>query len=192
MKNVILTFCVISLLATYTPPKPTCYCVIPELTKAYEQAAAIFAGEVVEITPPRTFDENRPVADRLYTVKFKVQRSWKGSFPSLEVNVFSGHGNGCLSYPVVQVGKNYLVFADPVLIDGVLERGQMVVTACNRTALIPESLDQTREPPRSLEFNREDASQDLKALERFPLTVTGVSQRVTEHHRNQEEPKPCP
>jgi|GEM_PF-1811700 len=192
MKNVILALCTISLLATYTPPKPACYCTIPELTKAYEQAAAVFAGEVVEITPPLTFDENRPVADRLYTIKFQVKKSWKGSFPSLEVPVFSGHGNGCLSYPVVQVGKKYLVFADQVLIDGIPEKGQIVMTACNRTSLIPELPNQTREPPRSLEFNREDASQDLKALESFPLTVTGVSQGVTDHHRNQAEPKPCP
>jgi hypothetical protein len=190
MKNVIFVFCAIGWLATYTAPKPACYCAIPEVKQAYEQAAAVFAGEVVEITSPRTFDENRPLADRLYIIKFKVNKSWKGSFPSLEVPVFSGQGNGCLSYPVVQVGKKYLVFADPVLIDGVPEKGQMVMTACNRTSLIPELLNQTPRPPKNQEFNREDASQDLKALDR--LTVSGVSGRVTDHHRNQAEPKLSP
>lgn len=127
MKNVILAICITSLIALSAPTSSACFCAMPDVPKAYEQATAVFVGKVVEIVPPRTSDENRPLADRFYTLKFKVEKSWKGSFPSLEISVLSGQGDGCLSYPVVKVGEKYLVYADPVLNDGVPVDGQPAI-----------------------------------------------------------------
>lgn len=100
-KNINLAICMTSLLALFAPTSFACFCSVPDLPKAYEQANAVFVGEVVGIIPPRTSDEKAPLADRFYTIKFEVEKSWKG-VSSREVSVLSGQGKvGCLSDPAI-------------------------------------------------------------------------------------------
>src|SRR5258708_40114575 len=54
------------------------YCSIPDFEKALDRANAVFVGEVVEIIEPLTMDESAPLPGHFFTIRFKVERSWKG------------------------------------------------------------------------------------------------------------------
>src|ERR1700720_516093 len=168
---------IIVIVGAAAPVSRACFCVVPDVPDAFERASAVFVGKVTDIIPPRTHDKNGSLTARSYVIKFKVERSWKG-VSSQEVSVLSVQGGfECFSYPAVYIGEKYLVYADPLHSDSVLEKGLLEITICNRTALLPELNDGTalivapkRRLARSLvssEVNRKDGSEDIKILERM-------------------------
>lgn len=146
MKHFILAVFIAGLFALSTPDSHACSCALPDVAEAYDEARAVFAGEVTEIVKPRTDDPKAPLTDRLYTVKFKVEKSWKGvgflGINITEVIILSDQGRaGCLSWGSFLEGEKYLVYAQETD-----EKHLAALFFCNRTA----SLDL--------------ASEDLKAL----------------------------
>ena len=98
----------------FVPSAFGCFCITPELPDAFKQAKAVFVGEVVEIVPPQSSADDAPLQTRLYQIKFKVQRAWKGTLPSLVYTVLSGNGEqSCLAFQRVAKGETYLIYADP-------------------------------------------------------------------------------
>jgi hypothetical protein len=63
-----------------------------------------------------------------------------------------------------------LVYGDPAFPDEFAAKTQLIITSCSRTALVP---NQIRRRSNRFEFDREDASQDVKALDRL-MIFTGV------------------
>jgi hypothetical protein len=121
--------------------------VTPEVREAFQAARAVFVGEVTEIVEPRTGNPKAPLIDRLYAIKFKVERSWKGP-TSQEIIVLSDQGRaGCFSWGPFLKGRKYLVYAERRTPAGTPIRSLAVLFSCNRTALLA------------------GASQDLKVLE---------------------------
>jgi len=146
-------------------PSHSCFCAIPEVTESFAQADAVFIGKVVDIVKPKTFDAKAPLSDRLYTIRFKVEKSWKGE-PSTEKSVLTAQGEfGCFAYPAVGKGERYLVYGDPAYDDDVKLKGVLAISSCNRTALLPlpglrliSRLDLS-------DYNQRDGYEDLKKLE---------------------------
>jgi len=50
-------------------------CVRDEVPQAYDEAKAVFIGEVTEIAQPRTDEPNALFAECLFVIKFKVEKS---------------------------------------------------------------------------------------------------------------------
>ena len=125
-----------------TPVEPQ-YCVMPEVPESFKRANAAFVGVVVEITPPNAKDINRPLP-RSHTIKFRVEKSWKGTRSGRYFSVLWAHGaNEELAFPIVHLGEKYLVFADPVYFNGVSQRRWSLISSCSRTKLLtnaPEDL----------------------------------------------------
>jgi hypothetical protein len=133
---------------TLPASSPLCFCEVPEVAQAFEQAKAVFVGEVMEIVAPGTSDENSALPNQLYVVRFKVEKSWKGVPFGSEIDVLSDLGRGCFFHPKVEAGKRYLVYADPDFDNGGESRGLMIITNCNRTARVTVSAAiQTVAPP---------------------------------------------
>jgi len=89
-----------------------CDCFAPEVAQGFEIARAVFQGEVTEVIPPRNSVKDAPFADRAWTIRFKVERRWKGPF-FIEADVYALMG-GCFSPPWLVKGEKYLVYADPI------------------------------------------------------------------------------
>jgi hypothetical protein len=81
--------------------------VAPEVAQGFEIARAVFQGEVTEIIPPRNTDKDAPFTDRAWTIRFKVERTWKGPF-FIEADVFALMGGNCFSPPWMVKGENIL------------------------------------------------------------------------------------
>lgn len=146
MKRLILTCWISCLFSLCAPNTYACSCIVPEVPEAFRAARAVFIGEVTEITAPHTDNPKAPLADQLYTIKFKVERSWKG-VRSADVIVLSDQGRaGCFSWGPFLKGKKYLVYGERRLRSGAHTRTLAVLFSCNRTGLLA------------------DASEDLKAL----------------------------
>lgn len=125
-------------------PSPPQYCIMPELSESFERAHAVFVGEVVEIIPPNPRNDIA-VLRRSYTVKFRVEKSWKGTKVRRLFSVQSAHGaNEELAFPVVHPGEKYLVFADPLYFDGVPQRKWSRISACSRTKLLSNASEDLR------------------------------------------------
>jgi len=125
----------------------------------------VFVGEVAEIIKPRTDNLAAPPADRLYTVKFKVEKSWKGAgFQEVtvpEIIVLSDQGRGgCFSWGSFVEGSKYLVYAEET-IDG----NMAVLFSCNRTASLVTASKDLKELERVSKpsFNRKRSSRKLVA-----------------------------
>lgn len=145
-----------------------CVCAILPVPKAIERASAVFVGEVVDIVGPVTTDNDAPLPGKYYTIKFKVEKSWKG-VTTREMNILSGQAKySCFDYPPVEKGERYLVYADPIYYYGVDQKDWLRIDTCNRTARIPDPEARKSDRPESSEYNMEDASEDLKALEHLP------------------------
>jgi len=146
MKRLLLTCWISCLFSLCAPNTSACSCIVPEVPDAFRAARAVFVGEVTEITVPRTDNPKAPLADQLFTIKFKVERSWKG-VSSADVIVLSDQGRaGCFSWGSFLKGQKYLVYGEKRLRSGAHTRTLAVLFSCNRTALLA------------------DASEDLKAL----------------------------
>jgi hypothetical protein len=167
MKLLISIIFLVGLSAPPAPPAsaPACYCLIPDVPKAVEASAAVFLGEVVEVVPPRASGEGAPVRERFHTIKFKVEKSWKGEV-SGQVGVLSAQSNeSCFIYLPFKKGDRYLVYAGETSPEGSARKGDLIITACNRTALVPEPGAAPGERLLTPGVNRQDASKDLKELE---------------------------
>ena len=168
MKHLILVFCVGWLFSLSAPNSYACSCVMPEVPQAFREARAVFVGEVIEIVEPHSDAPKAPPADRLYTITFRVERSWKG-VTSQEISVLSDQGRaGCFSWGPFLKGKKYLVYAERRTPAGAPIRNLAVLFSCNRTALLP------------------GASEDLKTLETVSLK-TRASGRRNQHSNNRRK-----
>lgn len=153
MKRFILAAFTAGLYILATPNSYACSCTIPEPAQAFEKARAVFVGEVTEIVKPRTASPKAPLGNRLYAVKFKVEKSWKG-LESQEIIVLSDQGRaGCFSWGSFFKGAKYLVWADEA------QGGRLAVLfSCNRTTLLTNAsedlkyLDAITKP--TFKFNR--------------------------------------
>jgi hypothetical protein len=149
MNRLILTAILAGTFAWFAPDAHACSCIIPEVPQAFDKSHAVFVGEVTEIVKPRTDDPKAPPADRLYTVKFKVEKSWKGAgFKDMtvsEIVVLSDQGRaGCFSWGSFVEGRKYLVYAEETKGENLA-----VLFSCNRTVALA------------------NASGDLEALDRM-------------------------
>ena len=109
-----------------------CFCGTPSIEKAFERSAAIFLGQVVQVTGPRELTIGTNV-EQLHVVKFFVWERWKGP-EGFEVEILSAQKQrSCFSSPPMEVGETYLVFAEPVNIKEGSSGVQGIVTPCNRT-----------------------------------------------------------
>lgn len=127
----VLVFCFFSLAE---PSVYACFCVVPEVPDAFRVARAVFVGEVVEIIEPHTDNPKAPLVDRVYSIKFRVERSWKGVNGST-ISVLSDQGRGCFSWGPFLKGNKYLVYAERQT-PGAPTGNLAVLFSCNRTALL--------------------------------------------------------
>ena len=63
MKLVSLTLCLVFLLVGNSSVSYSS-CLVPEVVEGYERAKAVFVGKVIEITPPRSTNQDAPFEDR--------------------------------------------------------------------------------------------------------------------------------
>ncbi len=165
MKNLILVFCIAWLFSMSAPNSYACSCVTPEVPQAFRQVRAVFVGEVIDIVEPHSDDPKAPLADRLYAIRFNVEKSWKG-VTSQEISVLSDQGRaGCFSWGPFLKGKKYLVYAERSTPAGGPIKNLAVLFSCNRTALLVT------------------ASEDVKMLDTFSLK-TRPSGRRNRHTTN--------
>jgi hypothetical protein len=108
-----------------------CSCIKPEAPEALRQAQAVFVGQVIDVTDPRSILPEDPASERMFTVKFRVERAWKGAPFSGEVNVLSAQGNGSCAHPPVSLGERYLIYAESA-------GGWPMISSCSRTALLTD------------------------------------------------------
>jgi hypothetical protein len=117
---------------------------MPTVSKGLTRASAVFVGEVIDIIDPVTSNEKAPPPGRFYTIRFKVEKSWKG-VASQEISILSAQGKyGCFTYPPVSKGEEYLVFADPFYLNGSFQTDWRIVTICNRTKLLANASDDVK------------------------------------------------
>ena len=141
-------------------------CLLPDVTEGFEQAKAVFVGEVEKIIPPHTRSKDAPFFDRAYFIQFKIERSWKG-LPFGYLKVWALQGDETFALPTFKKGERYLVYADPVSW-GEVANDDLKVDYCNRTALLPRDAKQ-RDVVTNFEFNRENGARDLRALDSLIL-----------------------
>ena len=109
-----------------------CTCSLPDpakslrkqVTEARNESRAVFVGEVVAVSS----DPNALAVE----VKFKVQRSWKGSRAS-EITITTGRGGGDCGYRF-EIGQRYLVYASGT-------EKQLGTNICQRTAHLDDAKD---------------------------------------------------
>ena len=145
MKALFLTAVLLTAFAVSAPESYACFCVKAEVPEAYDEAKAVFIGEVTEIAQPRTNDPNALLAERLFVIKFKVEKSWKGAgfldTTISEISVLSDQGrSGCFSWGPFLEGRKYLVYA--IQTEG---KNFAVLFSCNRTASLDNASDDLRE-----------------------------------------------
>ena len=130
MKHTFLAAALVGIFALSAPYAYACFCLTPEVRQAFSDASAVFVGEVSEIAEPRTNDPKAPIADRLYAVTLKVEKSFKGVTFLREIVILSDQGRaGCFSWGLFLKGRKYLVYAE----EGFGKR-LAVLFSCNRTA----------------------------------------------------------
>lgn len=178
MKHIIAAAFIVGIFALSPSSTYACFCVVPDVLEAFEEASAVFVGTVTEIAEPRTSEETGSPSDRFFTIKFTVEKQWKGKY-SPEIYVLADQGRlGCFSYPTIFKGEKYLVYGDPVYSHGGNMKGLVAINACNRTGLISEQLKRPAFGLDGLEFRdflgRRYASEDLKELEEITNTAFKV------------------
>jgi hypothetical protein len=142
----------------FVPCAYGCSCISPEVPESFNRAKAVFVGGVVDIVEPKTTDETAPLPGRFFTIKFKVQRSWKGiAFGTEEFSILSAQSHyGCFAFPPVSKGETYLVYADPAY----HAEDWGIITACNRTTVVRFGSN-----PRLLDPEAIDPFSDMKQLD---------------------------
>jgi hypothetical protein len=139
-----------------SPIVMACDCFKPEVAQGFEIARAVFQGEVTEIIPPRNSAKDAPFTERAWTIRFKVERTWKGPF-LIEADVYAFMG-GCFSPPWLVKGEN-ISFADPVRDS--IKSTDVMISACNRTTSMSATRTEFRffRPPLD-----QSAESDIRAL----------------------------
>ena len=113
--------------------KPTpCFVVPYDVPGEYENARAVFIGEVMKVEEPLTADPGGPPGGNFHRVTLKVEYSWKGAgfreFGLTKLVVLSNQGrDNCFSWTGFSEGKKYLVYAIE------LSDKNLVVTTGTRT-----------------------------------------------------------
>lgn len=168
MKYITAAAIIAGILALSGPAAYACSCVVPDVRDSYARASDVFIGEVADIIEPRSSDEKAPPVDRLFTIKFKVERSFKGRLSS-EISVLADQGRlGCFSYRPVFRGERYLVYGDPF---GGRGDGLVMINACNRTGLFNEDLVRPAFEPELRDwYGRVYRTDDLRELEEIKGT----------------------
>ena len=117
------------------------FCVAPDVNSAYQRARYVFLGEVTEVVEPVDRKRTAPLSKQLFTIKFKVEKAWKGVFTStFEVLSAYGERPGPFPYPEATKGQRYVVYADQLLLpNGTHDPQTIVFSGCSRTALVTES-----------------------------------------------------
>lgn len=140
-KHLVVAAFVVWSISLATTNISACSCVTPEVPQAFRQARAVFLGEVVEITQPRTDTATAPFADRLFRIRFKVERSWKGA-TSREIVLLSDQGRaGCFSWGSFIKGRKYLVYAERRGPSGAPIKDLAVLFSCNRSELLQNAVE---------------------------------------------------
>jgi hypothetical protein len=123
----------------------------------------VFLGEVTDIVDPKTSNQTAPLRDRLFIIKFKVVRAWKGTgFVSQEISVLADQsGYGCFAYPPFQKGLRYLVYANPVAD----EKDWAIILGCNRTIVVGPG----RRLNKIADSDAIDPYNDMKELDALPI-----------------------
>ncbi len=129
MKHVLVAFLVVASLSVFALPAQACFCILPELSDSLKDARSVFLGETIRIDEPKTRGGNAPIAERAYTIKFKVARAWKGvpSGASEFSILWLTNCYECLALP--NMNEQYLVFAHPLLDNETWS----LVAMCNRS-----------------------------------------------------------
>ena len=158
MKRLLFAILALGCLGSSASPAYACFCVTPEVPEAFKQAKAVFLGEVVDIIEPKNSSESAPIADRFFTIRFKIHRSWKGiAVGTREFNVLSAQGRyGCFAFPPVSKGERYLVYSDP----GSNAGNWSYITICSRTSVV-----RFGSGPRLLNSDAIDPYEDIKQLD---------------------------
>jgi hypothetical protein len=145
VKALLLTAGLLAVFAVCATKSYACFCVKAEVPEAYDEAKAVFIGEVTKIVTPRSEDPTALPAERLFTIKFKVEKSWKGAgfldttIP--EISVLSDQGRtGCFSWGPFLEGRKYLVYAIQTE-----EKNLAVLFSCSRTASLAQASDDLKE-----------------------------------------------
>ena len=136
MKHLIFTFLLLTAVVVPGRTSPACFCIVPEVAESFARADAVFVGKVIGIEKPKSSAAKAPLSERLYTIRFKVVKSWKGDLTEKLVLAQQGEF-GCFAYPVVGKGERYLVYADPAYEENPKLKKVLVINSCNRTALLP-------------------------------------------------------
>ncbi len=157
MKRLLIALLAGGCIAFYSQPTQACYCVVPEVSESFKLARAVFLGEATGIVEPKTSNETAPLADRAYTIKFKVLQSWRG------VPLGSGEFSilwltNCYECPdLPSLNERYLVYANPPLSGNEI---WSLVTWCSRTMVVH------RDPKtRANNSNGIDPYRDMKQLD---------------------------
>lgn len=159
MKNCILLGVAVVLILIGVTSVSACYCGRPLVEKAFRQSAAIFVGEVVEVSGPEKVELGNEVRS-LYKIRFFVWESWKGT-KAIEIEVLGGQSEAsCFEYPPLRVGETYLVFADPLPSDNLSPRIQGVLSNCNLTTRLSG-------PARRPDVDRGNGVREMIALDRI-------------------------
>jgi hypothetical protein len=133
MKRLPIALLAVGCIAFYSQPTQACYCVVPEFSESFKLARAVFLGEATDIVEPKTSNENAPLAERAYTIKFKVLQSWKGV--PLGTGEFSILWlTNCYECPALpSLNERYLVYANPPISGN---ETWSLVTWCSRTMVV--------------------------------------------------------
>lgn len=144
-KHLVLTALVVAFLLIQATKVSGCSCVKHEVPRAFAEARAVFLGEVIDIDEPRTDSPTAPLAERLFQIHFKVERSWKGA-ATRETVILSDQGRaGCFSWGPFVKGQKYLVYAESRTPSGKSIKPLAVLFSCNRTELLANATDDLRE-----------------------------------------------
>lgn len=145
MKHILIAaFLLLLFVSTSSAASPP-YCPKPTVPDAFKQASAVFVGEVLEVVEPLPSDSKALSLGSFYTLRFKVEKAWKG-IDSQEISVLSPLG-GYEALPLpVNKGDKYLVYADPPYDTGKFQKGQLIMgNMCNRSMLLSRANDDIKE-----------------------------------------------
>src|SRR5260370_2440634 len=135
-----------------------CLRLTPEVPDALKRAKAVFLGEVIDIIEPKATDENAPLPDRFFIIKFKIQRSWKGvGAGTREFSILSANGHyRCFAFPPVAQRGTYFVHAYPA------HRADSwgIITICTRTTIVRFGANPSLLTPEAI-----DPFSDMKQLD---------------------------
>lgn len=176
--RLVVAFALMMLAATFVPARAELVmssrsCVAPDVTNAYQRARYVFLGEVTEVVEPVDRKRTAPLSKQLFTIKFKVEKAWKGVFTAT-FEVLSGYGDrpGPFPFPEAARGQRYIVYASPLALpNGTYDPQTIMFSGCSRTALVTAS--ETRSVIRLDEtFDRMNGAADVKILDwKYPPLI---------------------